>query len=418
MAPMALVRRALLVATLAALGCAEAPATQSTADEVTSTPETSVKEQSVGNCWIYATMGWIESMHLAHGGEQLNLSESYLTYLHWYSRITSERFLFDKHGDFNTGDFVGYGQELVARYGLMDEGAFISTEATLDRSARQEAAEVAVKAALRPDGALGTPEKRRDPARVREVLNKAFKLAPSVSAKLTRAFGADLSKTRGRGAALPAAGFRDPKDIVVAVAKDGTRVTLDDALGELDPTRPVTATRDRGERRGKYAWQRVAFGKTDAERAATLLRVKKTLNAGFPVPIDWYPAWASMRQADASFHEPIDLSRKGGWHSSLAHDYQIKLATGEVLPVGTPVTDPAKLQATLDPRASFELLRFKNSWGRDVGPFAARGYTDATWAYLATDFDRTAIDYDEPAERGAAIDAFILPPESWDGAAH
>lgn len=412
------VARPLLFGLACSLGLACGDASlATTSDEVTSTRETPAKEQTVGNCWIYATMGWVESMHLAHSGEQLNLSESYLTYLHWFGRITSERFLFDKHGDWNTGDFVGWGEELIARYGLMDEGEFISTEATLDRSARQEAAEVEVKKALAPGGALATKEKRKDPAAVRELLNRAFKLPPAISGKLTRAFGADLSKTRGHGATL-GAGFRDPATLVVAITKDGTKLTLDDALGELDPTRPVTATRDRGERRGKHAWTRVSFGKTDAERAAVMLRVKRTLNQGFPVPIDWYPAWASMRESDASFHEPVNLSRKGGWHASLAHDYQIRLASGEVLPAGTPVTDPKLLAKTLEPGATLEFLRFKNSWGRDVGPFSARGYTDATWAYLSTDFDRAAIDYDEAAERGAAIDAFILPPESWDGAAH
>jgi hypothetical protein len=82
------------------------------------------------------------------------------------------------------------------------------------------------------------------------------------------------------------------------------------------------------------------------------------------------------------------------------------------------VTDTKVLGKTLDPNTTIEFLRFKNSWGREVGPLSARGYTDATWDYLATDFDRTAIDYDEPAERGAAIDALILPPESWANAKH
>jgi len=407
-----------LLALALGAGCAPDGATGTGADDITSTKETPAKEQSVGNCWIYATLGWVESMHVAHADEQLNLSESYFTYLHWFMRISSDRFVFDKHGDWNTGDFVGWGQEIIARYGLMDEAAFIATEATLDRSARQEAAEVAVKAALAPGGALGTPEQRKDPTAVRKVLDAAFKLPPSVSAKLTKAFGADLSKTRGKGASLSASGFRDPAKMIVAVAKDGARITLDDAIGELDPARPITASRDRGERRGKYAWQRVPFGKTPAERAATVLRLKKTLNAGFPAPIDWYPAWASMRQADTSFHEPIDLSRKGGWHASLVHDYQLRLADGKVLPVGTPITDAAVLQKTVAPDTAIELLRFKNSWGREVGPLAARGYTDATWGYLATDFDRNGIDYDEPAERGAAVDAFILPPDTWEGASH
>jgi hypothetical protein len=398
-------------------GCsADADPTASGSDDITNIPESRVKEQLIGNCWIYATLGWIESLHFAHAKEELNLSESYLTYLHWFTRITSDTFVFDKKGEFNTGDFFGYGEELVSRYGLMDEATFISSEANVDRSKRQEDALKAVEAALAPGGALGTPELRKDKAKVREVLDAAFALPPSVKAKLTRAFGADLSKTRGHGATLER-GFRDPAAIVVARAKTGEAITLDDAMGELDPARPVTKTRDRGERRGKFAWVRVDFGKTKEERAASTLRLKKTLNAGFAVPIDWYPAYASMR-ADDTFDAPVNLARGGGWHSSLVHDYQVNVPGHGVLPAGQPVSDPAVLAKTLQPDAAIEFLRFKNSWGREVGPLAARGYTDATWAYLATDFDRTAIDYDEPKETGAAIDAFVLPPDTWEGATH
>jgi hypothetical protein len=400
-------------------GCSSSEASLGRGDDaITDIPETPVKEQLVGNCWIYATLGWVESLHLAHTGEELNLSESYFTYLHWFMRLTSDRFVFDVRGDFNTGDFFGYGEEIIARYGLMDEGAFISTEADVDRSARQEAAERVVKEALEPGGDLATKEQRSDPANVRAVLNRAFALPASVSAKLTRAFGAELSRTRGHGATLSGAGFRDPAKIVVAPPKDGRPVTLDDAVGELDPDRQLGPSRDRGERRGALAWVRVPFGDTPEARAATTLRLKKALNAGFPVPIDWYPAWASMRASDGSFHEPMDLSQKGGWHSSLVHDYEVTLADGTVLAAGTPVHDPALLARTLEPDTRIEFLRFKNSWGRETGPLGARGFTDATWLYLATDFDRSAIDYDEHPERGAAVDAFILPPDSWEGATH
>ena len=114
----------------------------------------------------------------------------------------------------------------------------------------------------------------------------------------------------------------------------------------------------------------------------------------------------------------MNLSRDNGWHESLVHDYQVDVPGHGVIPVGTVVTDPAVLAMTLRPDAKMQLLRFKNSWGREVGPLAARGYTDATWAYLVTEFARTSIDYDEQIETGTGIDAFALPPDSWDGATH
>lgn len=402
------------LAALAAVGCAPAEgAPASSADDVTSVPASRVKEQLIGNCWIYATLGWVESMHLAQTNEELNLSESYLTYLHWFIRITTDdQHLMDKAGDFMTGDFFGWGAEIIRRYGLMDDAAFISTEASVDRSTRQEAALKMVDKALKPGGTLATSEARKDKRKVRELLDQAFALPPALKAKMTRAFGADLAKTRQNGAVLEK-GFRDPATMIAAKTASGRAITLDQAIGELDPDRVVTPMRDRGERRGPDAWQYVPFGKTPAERAATTLRLKKALNKGYSVPIDWYPAWASMRDSDASFHEPINLAKKGGWHASLVNDYQIDVPGHGVLPVGEPVTDPKLLEKSLAPNATIQLLRFKNSWGREVGPLAARGYTDATWAYLTTDFDRTAIDYDEKPERGAAIDALVLPPDSW-----
>jgi len=401
---------------LVAGGCsAEASSPASSEQDVTSIPETDVKDQAIGNCWLYATLGWVESLHLAHSGQALDLSESYLTYLSAFTRLTTESFVFGKDGEWNTGDFFGQGVELIARYGLMDEGAFIATEANASRSARQEAATKAIALALKPGGALATPEARKDPAQVRKVLDQAFALPKAVIAKMTTAFGADLSRTRAKGAKITATGFHDPARMIVAKLSDGHEVTLDEAIGELDPTRPVTAARDRKERRGPYAWQRVEFD--DAQgRDAAVLRLKRSLNAGFPAPIDWYPAWDSMQESDGSFHAPV--RGKGGWHESLVHDYEIEVAGLGVLAAGTPVTDPAVLEKTLASTSTIKFLRLKNSWGRETGALGARGYTDAAWDYLTWELDRPQIDYDEKVTHGLAISAVVLPPPSWDGAKH
>jgi len=427
MTPMALRRIALFASSCAfVLACSSASVddgAEGQANDVTSVPETDVKDQSIGNCWIYATLGWVESLHLSHSGETLNLSESYLTYLAAFTRITSDEFVFDVRGDWNTGDFFGEGGELITRYGVMDEAAFIASEATASRSARQEQANTAIAAALKTGGALATKEARRDPAKVRAVLDAAYALPPSIVTMMTAAFGPDLSKTRGRGATLPGSdkGFHDPATMIVAKTNDGHDVTLDEAFGTLDPARQlVSGVRDRKERIGPHAWQRVEIiHGDDAANATAVLRMKKALNAGFPVPIDWYPAWDSMQRDDGSFHAPV--RGEGGWHASLAHDYEIEVgppAARRVLAAGTPVTDPALLAATLEPTATMKFLRLKNSWGREIGPLSARGYTDTMWDYLMFDFERPRIDYDEKKEAGYAVTAFVVPPPSWDGAAH
>src|SRR5688572_20064429 len=78
----------------AALALSVAPLTvgcddgiESEDDDVTNVNNSSVKNQSIGNCWVYATVGWAESLRLTHSGEQLNLSESYISYWHWYEEI-------------------------------------------------------------------------------------------------------------------------------------------------------------------------------------------------------------------------------------------------------------------------------------------------------------------------------------------
>jgi aminopeptidase C len=53
-----------------------------TTDDVTDIKNSAVKNQSIGNCWVYATIGWAESLHLTQTGKELNLSESYVTYWH------------------------------------------------------------------------------------------------------------------------------------------------------------------------------------------------------------------------------------------------------------------------------------------------------------------------------------------------
>lgn len=392
-------------------GCAAD--TASSSDDITKISQTRVKEQAVGNCWIYATLGWVESLELGASHRELNLSESYVTYMHWFQRITTGKFLFDNTGAFSTGDFYGMAAEIIARYGLMDEAAFLPSERALDRSARQEQAVAKISAAVAVGGALDTPAKRADKSLVRKTLDDAFGIGPTTQAKLTKAFGSDFSKIRGKGANLSGKGFRDPAKLVVAHLPGGTELTLDDALGQLDPDRPQTTTRDRMERRGKYAWQRVGFGGTATARAATILRLKQTLNRGFAAPIDWYVA--NRNQTPSVSFEGVP-GGAGGWHTSLLHDYQATIPGYGTLPVGVPVTDAAILAKTLAPTTTIDLLRFKNSWGRDPGPADARGYTDVTWEYLTSNFTRASIDYDERPEVGVALDAVILPPATWDAA--
>ena len=52
--------------------------------------ESSVKRQSIGNCWIYASVGWVESLHLRATGEVYDLSETYVSYWDWYEKLVKD----------------------------------------------------------------------------------------------------------------------------------------------------------------------------------------------------------------------------------------------------------------------------------------------------------------------------------------
>src|SRR5690606_16167114 len=168
-------------------GCGDDGTGEST-DDVTDVMNSSVKNQSIGNCWVYATIGWAESLHLTQTGHELNLSESWVSYWHWYEQIaggpagdTSVASL-DK-GQISTGGWWGVGVEIMRRYGVLSEGAFIPEEAEAARSSRQSSALSAINASLK-SGVLSDPAKRRDRAVVRAELDKAWGLKPEVSAMM------------------------------------------------------------------------------------------------------------------------------------------------------------------------------------------------------------------------------------------
>src|SRR6185369_14782295 len=61
-------------------------------DAITAQPESPVKEQVIGNCWLYSTASWAEALVLATRPSETapDYSESYWSYWHWFDQITSE----------------------------------------------------------------------------------------------------------------------------------------------------------------------------------------------------------------------------------------------------------------------------------------------------------------------------------------
>ncbi|MBM4357053.1 MAG: hypothetical protein FJ096_02985 [Deltaproteobacteria bacterium] len=368
----------LLALTPLVAGCTEQPA--SSEEDVTDVLNSSVKNQSIGNCWIYATMGWAESLHLTHTGTELNLSESWISYWHWYEQLAGappglvQLSRLDKD-QLSTGGWFGLAAEIARRYGVIAEGAFIPEEAEAARSSRQSQALSAINTSLK-SGALKDAAARKDRKLVRAELDKAWGLTPALSATLDAAFGADVSRALvSTGVTLPAG---SPIQATRTIAV-GRNITLADAFGE-----PITPTNIL-QRKGKYAWNEAAYPTSPAARRELQRRMQAAMHEGMPVILTWFVDFGAM--SGSAFKAPPASPGHQGGHMTVVEDYQISNVPGfGTLEAGTLVTDPKALEAALAPEATLDFVRIKNSWGLGLAPAEAseefRGYYDLHAAYL------------------------------------
>lgn len=371
--------------TLAGLGagCSDAGVGSNT-DDVTNIQHTPVKDQSIGNCWVYASVGWAESLHLSYTGNARNLSESYVSYWHWYTGIVGGKL---EDGKVSTGGFFGEAAELMRLYGVIEEGAFIPEEANSAESPRQAQALSAINASL-TSGALKDPAARKDKALVRAELDKAWKLSPAVVGHLDAVFGKDVSKTLvTAGVTIPEGfGLMRPSQLEVGLHTNPTTkatkvLTLEDAIGK-----PASSWNVR-DRIGEFAWTNTSYPSSSTSRRTFLARMQDNLHRGFPVIITWFVDFNAMNKTDGTFKEPpATIGRQGG-HMTVIEDYQVTNVPGfGTLAAGVTVTDPAALAAALSPQASIEFIRIKNSWGSELTPPGGTeglgGYHDLYLKYL------------------------------------
>jgi len=385
-------RRAAAAAVLAVAllpGCAAEAPPAGAEDDLTNVANTEVKRQSIGNCWVYATVGWVESLHLSQNGAKINLSESYISYWHWYEEIAggsggAGAVAYLDNGQISTGGFWGVAGELMLRYGLVDEGTFIPEEAEAQRSERQAQALAAINASLKT-GALATPAARKDRALVRAELDKAWQLKPEVVTLLDGVFGKNVATNLAKaGKALPA-GLRHPRDMTVGwVTESGKKrmVTLAEAIGT------ASSSWDYARRTGKYAWTESFYPSTTTgtSRRTFLKRVQEALHLKLPVIMTWFVDFNAMG-ADKTFRAPPATPGRQGGHMTVLEDYEITDVPGYgTLKAGVEVTDPKALQAALDSKAKISFFRIKNSWGGDLAPQGAaddfKGFHDLFMEYL------------------------------------
>jgi hypothetical protein len=365
------------------MGCSSTGSPQSddgaNTEDFTDVNHSDVKRQSIGNCWLYATASWSESLAKSASADDKapNFSESYWSYWHWFEQIVNGNTA--SKNEVSTGGSFGTAAELISRYGVVTEADFIPEEADAEMSLRQSSALSAINDALK-NGALKDPAVRRDRGLVRKELDKAWRLRPEMTAVLDKVFGDRVSRTLDKSPSANAGTFvKRAAEIPIVQADAKThqpvRATLADAIG-----------RKNGffGRSGPLAWQEASYPSEPKARREFLKRVQRALHDNVPVIISWYVDFNSLDGQGRFFEPPTAPGHQGG-HMTVMEDYEIDDVPGfGTLKAGVLNTDPNAREAALSDEAKILFFRVKNSWGsfRPDRQFALPGYHDLYMAYL------------------------------------
>jgi hypothetical protein len=347
----------------------------STQQAITDVPHTPVERQSIGNCWLYAEATWVESMAKARDdGNELDISQSYWTYWHWYDQLTG----FFPGDEVRTGGNQWTSHQIIRDRGVMLELNFVPEDDDGEMSDRQAAALDQVNAFLA--GNSGSIDGRE----ARELLDDAWGLSPEVRAQLDQAFGDDGARTLRQGANLSGTNIVDPGTVQVRYTERvGTSAQVRDA-SLLD------AIQD---------WDTVSYPHNQSARRDFLRRVQLALHDRQPVVITWDVDFNALennlngREGSFNLQTLEDAGGPGrqGGHMTVLEDYAAVTDDFGLLEAGVTL-DPAdpddadRLEAALRDSTQITLLRTKNSWGaarpdREFAP-GFPGYHDLWMDYL------------------------------------
>ena len=345
--------------------------------------QTPVKWQSIGNCWAYSHLGWAESMIKKATGQSYNFSESYLTYRHFEEQLLRPREL----KEIETGGSFERTGYLLLKYGLLLEEEFIPEEAELSRSSIQAQAVSTINESLQSGPLKG----ERTPQVIREELNRAFGIT-----------GEQFDKRIEK--------VRYPKDLNAGTWEE-QKLTLEEALNSWEqiswdpdfqhipdslPAIPAQLTR---------------------ARKNLIKRVKKALNIGYPVMMNWFVDFNALN-GDGIFHlETLRQNGTGrqGYHSTVMEDYVVSGLHPETnLPYATPEGEsPPEIKEWAAQSDSLDYVVIKNSWGGaerfdrpSYSRFGEKGYSRLDASYLFAWIADSSFQ-DTPQ---TVINSFILPP--------
>lgn len=357
-----LVRSSLVAAGLALtslVGCTTD--TASTEDNVVDTKNTDVERQSIGNCWLYATASWAESLHLYATDQEFDISQSYWTYWHWFDEIVAG---YGDEIETGGGEDIAFG--IIKKRGLMSEADFIQEDTVGEMSRRQATALDKINAELKSGGRLSTYTARTNKKLVRQVLDEAWGLSTDVRKQLDTAFGTGAGRTFQTNATIKGTKILRAKDFKVRYPE---RITNKDVPTIKDTTLAVAMT---DYRTVDYpSWG----SDLAAKRRQFQIRLQRAMHDGAPVIITWMVDFNAMESGSGplrgSFNkQTLDKNGPGrqGGHMTVMEDYEVLTKEYGLLAAGTTL-DPAnpedakKLEAALLPSSEIKFWRIKNSWG-------------------------------------------------------
>ena len=350
--------------------------------KVSDVAHTPVKRQSIGNCWLYATATWAESMHLASTGETVNLSESYWTYWDWYNKILNEG-----GTEISTGGNWYDASTIIREHGYMLEGDFLPLEAELQMSEAQRSAETAINLALTSGSLMDVDN--RSPEQIIAALDAAFKVNMATAQTLRH----------------PAT------DLKTNTSSNGTILTLNDEIYY-----------------GRHSWKSLTYpqvyGKdgvattyTTATRNYIMKAVLQAVNDRRPVIMSSQVEFAALNsEHNATFEYDLYI-QKGrssgqGGHLIVLEDYTVDNVPGIGAIGEGNVSDELKAAALT---GTLKTLVVKNSWGTSR---PERGLSDGYTRFAADYIDRPlpfGLAHDDTdIEHGtwySAVSSFIVPPE-------
>ena len=347
---------------------------------VSDVTHSAVKRQSIGNCWLYAVASWAESLHMSSTNEEINLSETYWTWWHFYNGIVGS-----SRTELSTGGTFGVARNIILAHGYILEGQFNAAEANAQMSAAQKQAETYIKSQMEQGGTLATVA-QRTPANVRRELDIAF--------------GSNMAAAEA---------IAKPASALVTGQVNGQPVSLQYALANNSQGRWSSYSYPR-----LYGQSAFEDQNTRAQRKQLLQRVMRAVNDRKPVVMSIMIDFNALDITDATFKkstldEAGEPGRQGG-HMVVLEDYVVDNVPG-VGTIGEGDVSPQLKQLAL--QGDIRYLKTKNSWGTnrpDRG--LIDGYTRFDFGYFNSQLAWKSDPEEEtsPVNYYTTLTDFTLPP--------